>query len=290
VIWRANDEAGQRGIDLNYLSPVLFYRPVEFAGGSPDNMLVGANIKLIIWKDAALYGQFVFNEFKIDELKSNKKWWANKYGFQIGLKSYNFLGIKNLDIQTEYNKVRPFTYTWYQSINNYGHANQELAHSLGASFKENVSILRYRYKRLYIELKNMIAMRGEDKNKIEVFNSGNKQFAVIEDDKIKYYEWVVSYGGDIFKPSGNRYGSHGHEIGQGIRTDILNFSGELSWLINPKTDMNIAIGGLYRTQTKGSYEIIDKYSGNIPIEKATINNYVFFITLRTSLRNLYYDF
>jgi len=291
VMWTENDEAGGRGVDLSYLNPFVFYRPIEFGAGSPDNMLVGANLKIIAWKDAALYGQLIFNEFKLDELRSDKKWWGNKYGFQIGLKSYNFLGINNLDAQTEYNQVRPYTYSHYgvdyvnqssQKItypvsNYYGHANQELMHPLGSNFKENVSILRYRYKRWHIELKNMIAIHGKDKNFAETIK--------IKSDPDVYKTWIVSYGGDIFKSCEDRWGvidrSYGNEIGQGIKTNILNFSGEISWLVNPKTNMNIAIGGRYRKQSNEQGDNFDKYE-NV--------NKLFYITLRTSLRNFYYDF
>ena len=265
VIWAAQDQEGHRGIDMNYLNPFLFYRPVEHGLGSPDNMLVGANLKFIPWKDAAIYGQIVFNEFKFDEIKARNGWWGNKQGFQIGFKSYNFLGLENLDVQTEYNHVRPFTYAHYGSITNYGHLNQELTHPLGASFRENVSILRYRTGRWHLELKSMITRRGEDKNIDETRQLSASQSRT----------WVISYGGDIFKPVGDRYGSHGHEIGQGLSTDIVNLSGEISWLVNPKTNMNIAIGGRYRT-----------HSNEMGNDKTAI----VFVTLRTSLRNFYYDF
>ena len=268
VIWSAEDEIGHRGIEMNYLCPFLFYRPAEFNIGSPDNMLVGANLKVIPWKNAALYGQLIFNEFKLNELKSNEKWWGNKYGFQFGFKYYNVFGIRNLDIQTEYNQVRPFTYTWYSPVNNFGHANQELAHPLGANFKENVSVLRYRWKRWHLELQNMIAMHGKDKNIEET---------VAWDAHEPTKTFIISYGGDIFKSNETppRYGTYGHKIGQGLKTDILNFSGEISWLINPRTNMNIAIGGRYRKESN----IIGDNS-----------NKIFFVTFRTSLRNFYYDF
>ena len=271
VMWYSRDTLGRRGIvDLNYLVPFLFYRPVEFELGSPDNMLVGSNFKAIVWKDAAFYAQLVLNEFNLGELRARNKWWANKYGYQIGFKSYNFLGLRNLDVQTEYNHVRPFTYSHYV-YNYYGHSNQELTHPLGANFRENVSILRYRYKRWHLELKSMIAMRGLDKNFAETKELGTN----------KYETWIISYGGDIFKSCSDRYGSHGHEIGQGIKTNILNFSGEISWLVNPKTNMNIAIGGRYRKQSNEQGDNFDKYE-NV--------NKMFFVTLRTSLRNLYFDF
>ena len=37
IIWEASDSTGTRGFDINYLNPVIFFRPVEFSIGSPDN-------------------------------------------------------------------------------------------------------------------------------------------------------------------------------------------------------------------------------------------------------------
>ena len=44
IIWKAEDSSGYRGFDINYLNPVIFYRPVEFSVGSPDNALLGVNL------------------------------------------------------------------------------------------------------------------------------------------------------------------------------------------------------------------------------------------------------
>src|SRR5262249_19745159 len=52
-------------------------------------------------------------------------------------------GIKNLDLQIEANRVRPFTYSHGDSVATYTHYNQPLAHPLGANFQEFIGIARY---------------------------------------------------------------------------------------------------------------------------------------------------
>jgi hypothetical protein len=59
-------------------------------------------------------------------------------GLQLGAKYINALGIKNLDLQLEYNRVRPFTYSHRDSVANYTHYNQPMAHPLGANFSETI--------------------------------------------------------------------------------------------------------------------------------------------------------
>lgn len=253
VIWTAEDADGYRGLDMNYLVPLIFYRPVEYGLGSPDNMTIGANLKVILWPDATFYGQVVLGEFKLDEILSGDKWWANKQGFQLGFKSYNFLGIDNLDFQAEYNQVRPYTYSHYFAASNYGHFNQELAHPLGANFREGLSVVRYRKGRWHLGIQGMYAMHGRD------------------------FDDQISYGGDIYMDNQkrDRDRTYGNVIGQGLKTTIFNGSGEVSFLINPKNNMNLALGLRHRQFSN------DRESGD---------NTLFYFTLRTSLRNFYYDF
>lgn len=258
VIWAAEDPTGYRGIDFNYLIPTTLYRPIEYGIGSPDNVTIGLNLKLLPWENAALYGQIVINEFKLDEIMSGDKWWANKQGFQLGFKNYNFLNIPNLDFQAEYNQVRPFTYSHYSPITNYGHFNQELAHPLAANFREGISFLSYRLNRWYLNLEGMYAMHGKD-----YYNAEEPE------DK------QISWGGDIFISNMQRYGSHGHFIGQGLKTTIKHAHASVSFLINPKNNMNIGLGIRIRNESNEQYDL---------------TNSLIYFALRTSLKNIYLNF
>lgn len=256
VIWAAEDETGYRGIDMGYIIPVIIYRPAEYSVGSPDNVVMGLNLKYVPWKDAAFYGQFVMNEFKLDEVMSGNKWWANKQGFMLGFKNYNFLGVKNLDVQTEYSQVRPFTYSHYSPITNFGHFNQELAHPLGANFRESISFLKYRWNRWHLNLEAMYAIHGKDDLH---FNDDN----------------FISWGGNIFVSNMLRYDSHGHVIGQGLKTRIIHGAASVSFLINPKNNMNISAGVRMRD-----------YSN----DQQDLRSTMFSLAFRTSLNNFYYNF
>ena len=79
----------------------------------------------------------------LSEIKKNRGWWANKWGIQLGAKYIDAFGISNLDLQIEHNRVRPFTYSHRDSVANYTHYNQPLAHPLGANFREYIGIARY---------------------------------------------------------------------------------------------------------------------------------------------------
>jgi hypothetical protein len=129
--------------DFTYLNPIIFLRLSEQQNGSADNALVGIDAKANIAKRVQLYGQLLLDEFNLSEMRAQSGWWANKYGVQMGAKYINAFGLKNLDLQGELNMVRPFTYSHYDSVANYTHYNQPLAHPLGANFIEAIGIVRY---------------------------------------------------------------------------------------------------------------------------------------------------
>jgi hypothetical protein len=151
--------------ELQYLNPIIFYRSVEHGLGSPDNVLLGPNFKWNLAKRFSIYGEVILDEFLFKELfVNNQGWWANKYGAQIGIKYFNALNIDHLDMQLEYNKVRPFTYSYYDNQRNYTHGFQNLAHPLGANFIEIMAKIRYQPTwKLVLDGRLMYASAGENK-------------------------------------------------------------------------------------------------------------------------------
>jgi hypothetical protein len=179
--------------DFSYLNPVIFYRSIEHQNGSMDNSLAGLDFKLTPVKSVQAYGQLLLDEFNLSEIRAGNQWWANKWGYQFGAHYMNVAGIRNLDLQMEYNRVRPFTYSHRDSVANYTHYNQPLAHPLGANFSEFISILRYQpLPRLRMEAKLVAYRQGRDSS-------------------------ARNYGSNIFLPNVSPYrvGDYGYFIGNG---------------------------------------------------------------------------
>ncbi len=251
VIWQATDTLGNyRGFDWQYLNPIIFLRSVEFSIGSPDNALLGLNLSVIAGKHNVFYGQLLIDEFHIHEIFSGDGFWANKIAFQLGFKTFDPFGVKNLYFQTEYNFVRPYTYSESVPRINYGHYNQPIAHPFGANFWESVNFLRYSYKRFFFSYEFLYSIKGLDPKD-------------------------MNYGGDIYKSYYSRVGEYGNYVGQGIRTRLLYQDLKASFLINPAYNLNFTMGVVFRNMRSDTF---------------TQNTHYFYIGLRTSLRNLYYDF
>ncbi len=256
VIWTNSND---RGFDVNYLNPVIFYRAIEFeTGQDAGNAILGASAKYKWSDDVNFYGQFILDEFSLDDIKGGEKSWKNKYGYQLGAKYYNAFKVKDLMLQVEYNQVRPYTYSHNTVALNYGHNNQPFAHLWGANFKELILIGHYRYKRWFGEAKLVTGLRGFD------FNDGT-------DDS--------SYGGDIYRNYNDRAFDNGVVIGQGIKTKTINASLQGGYLINTASNLKIFTNISYR-------------NFNPEAETASVlNNSTVWINfgLRTDLFNWYFD-
>lgn len=149
--------------DFMYLNPVIFLMPGQQQIGSPDNTMLGIDFKANIAKKIQLYGQVNFDEFFTKTLKEDPKSWNNKYGYQLGLKYIDILGVKNVDLQLELNRVRPFTYSHLDSSSNWTHYNQAFAHPLGANFQEYIAIIKAQpLKRLYLNARAIYYQQGLD--------------------------------------------------------------------------------------------------------------------------------
>jgi hypothetical protein len=155
-------------LSLPLFNPIMY---TSFSDNKNDKSYIGFDAKLNLVKRIQLYGQFMVDKLKTDELKND--WWGNRFGYQLGGKYIDAFGIKNLDVQVETNVVRPFMYASTDSFSSYNHYNQPLAHPLGANFKEYIGIVRYQAtKPLYFEMKFMLYKQGLD----SAVNNVNKNF------------------------------------------------------------------------------------------------------------------
>jgi hypothetical protein len=210
--------------DFGYLNPIIFYRSIEQQSGSFDNSIAGIDFKANVAKKFQFYNQIVIDEFLLSEIKKNRGWWANKWAIQLGAKYIDAFTIKNLDLQLEHNRVRPFTYSHRDSVANFTHYNQPLAHPLGASFSEWIGIARYQpAPKWLINAKLIYYTQGRD--------SSSK-----------------SFGGNIFLPNVPPYrtGDFGYDIGSGWKTNVLYGSLLVSYEL--KENLFIELYALARKQ------------------------------------------
>lgn len=210
--------------DFGYLNPIIFYRSIELQNGSFDNSVAGLDVKANLAKKIQLYGQLCLDEFLLSEITKKNGWWGNKWALQLGAKYVDAFGISNLDLQLEMNRVRPYTYSHRDSVANFTHYNQPMAHPLGANFQEFIGIACYQPAPKWLAVAKLIYyQQGRDSN-------------------------TVSYGSNIFlyNISPPRQGDFGHFVGDGWKTNVLFASFLLSYEL--RENFFLELNALYRKQ------------------------------------------
>ncbi len=246
VVWSGKDSLTRRGYEVGYLNPIIFYRPVEFGLGSPDNELMGfmGSYRL---NRTTIYGQAMLDEFRLKDVLKGNGMWANKQAFQLGVKSLEPFKIRGLFAQAEYNQARPYTYSHYDRMSNWGNYNQPLAHPLGANFREGLVHLRYQQGRWIGDVTVISALYGLD-----------------QDNK--------NYGKDIFKSNNSYVQYYNNTTGQGLRTTLFYSEMECRYVINPAMHLEAVVGLRYRKEKNDQW---------------TQNDQEFTFALRTSIFNRY---
>ncbi len=238
--------------EFQYLNPVIFYRTAEQQVGSPDNALLGFNTKIMAAKNVQLYGQILLDEFKFGEIASSKKWWANKYALQVGAKYFDAFGIKNFDAQLEVNRIRPYTYSYYDSVRDFTNYNQSLAHPNGNNLLEQIIVLRYQpINKLVASLDLIARKQGVD-------TAAN--FAT---------------GGNIYKSSLVREKEYGVTMFSGVPVTTIYANLNLSY--NIMNNLYVDGGVIYRKD-------------NSPINNVAPNSTTAYLGLRLNAKRRKYNF
>ena len=256
IIFSAYDGDYYRGFDLNYINPVIFYRPVEYSQGSADNALMGLTLKAVLKQKHVFYGQFLIDEFLLDEIRKARGWWANKFAIQAGIKSRNLFGIKHLNTLFEFNLIRPFTYSYYEqnpgtaALLNYAHYGIPMAHPAGANLMEQIARISYKKEKWLVVLQMNFLTVGKD--------TGNANF-----------------GQNIFKSYDTRTQDFGNTFLQGEKSSTLHTSLKINYLLVKDADW-IAFASVH------------KYTG----QSNTYNANQIFISagIKTFIRNRYDDY
>lgn len=251
VIFSPDDSVGTDHFRLEYLNPIIFYRAIEQQNGSTDNVLLGFDFKWNALRNFSLYGQFLLDEFVINNIREGNGWWANKFGVQLGGKYVDAFGIANLDLQGEINVIRPFTYSHHTIFGSYSSYKQPIAHALGANLKELAGIARFQpTPRLNLTGKLVFTEVGRD-------TTG------------------VNWGSNILKDYTTREQEYNNTIGQGVSNDILFGSFTASWQVRH----NLFVDGTVVVRQSKS-----------PVAAYTNNTSITSLALRWNIAQRLYDF
>ena len=249
--------AGENGIDAGFLNPIIFYRSLEFnRGEDAGNALIGLTGKYKLNDNISLYSQLMIDEFSFENF-SDMSDWKHKFAYQMGAKYFDAFNVKNLFLQLEYNRARPYTFAHKSPILNYGNYSQPLGHLWGANFWEAIAIARYKKDRWSGTAKFILGKKGFDL-----------------DDQ------AVSFGGDLYQSYEDRTGDTGVDVNQGNTANIFIADLQANYLINPSNNTNLFASLSYR-----------KFSPETAIVASPSGSNVWFsVGLKADLFNWYFDF
>jgi hypothetical protein len=254
VTWIAKDTNFNRGFDFQYLNPLIFMRPSEFAVGSPDNAMVGFNLKYKIYKKGFIYGQLALDDIYLKKsADAHQQFYGNKYSLQLGIWNKDIFNVTGLSYRLEWNGVRPYVYGHGVGGNislNYTHYYQSLTEPFGANFNEFISLFNYAKGRWYGTLENLYTIRGE--------NPG-----------VPYNNGEDLWGGEEGVPT------YGSKTMQGIKTKYFYNQLTAGYLINPANRLGVEASIAYRSRKSSIVNESEVY---------------FSFGIKTSLYNLYHDF
>jgi len=236
-------------IQLNSLNPLLFSSLIQNGLDTKNNVLLGADFSVKVCNYLMVYGQFMADNIDLKKTTS----FNNKTGYQAGFRLFDLLKIKNLNVQGEFNTIRPYAYAHRKPFQSYTHYNQPLAHTLGANFKEVLGFINYRYKRIFVQGRYSLAEIGTDSSESH-------------------------WGQNIFLPdhlAEYTATSTINQTGQGLKAKISHQDFYLSYILNPVTRLNMVVGISNRIQKIQGQNSATQY---------------FYLGLRTSFTNIYYDF
>jgi hypothetical protein len=229
-------------------------RPLEFDIGSPDNAMIGMNLKYKIYKKGFMYGQIALDDINIKKsFDEHKQFYGNKYALQLGIWNKDIFNVAGLSYRFEWNSVRPYTYGHGVGDNislNYTHYYQSLTDPFGANFNEFISLFNYTNKRWYGILENLYTIRGE--------NPG-----------LPYNNGENLWGGEEGVPP------FGSTTGQGIKTKYSYNQLTGGYLINPANRLSIQADIIYRSRNSSM---------------VTQSEWYFKIGIKTNIYNLTQDF
>ena len=210
VVYQIKDTLYNRGFEVEYLNPFLFFRPQEYNIGSADNILLGTEFQYSFKQktlnkgrsNTKVYFQILIDDFLLSAFRARNGWWANKYGFNIGLNTIfdrkDTLGkfISKKSYTLDLTLMRPYIFSQTNPGIVYGNQGLPISHPLGSNFVEVFQRFEW------------------------IPNKMNVRYDVFLQAYIKGTDSLglktTSYGGDIFKSYSKHPYEFNNRIGQGI--------------------------------------------------------------------------
>jgi len=218
----ADDQGNRHGFDVNYINPILFLRSLAPSGAIPDHTLAGFNAKYKVLDKTTVYGQLMF-----DQSASTNT--SPRNAFQLGFRGADLLKVNSLNYLFEFNTATPYTYSNQYPIVNYVNLTSQWHILLALILKRVLGIMT-------IPLANLIFR------------------AQLNYAKYGLNTATVNYGKDITLADNALLPPANGGTGQGISTTLKYAEGTVAYMLNPKYNLRVEVGGILRQEKQRAYQ------------------------------------
>ena len=133
---------GDRGPQLTYLNPIMFYWAAQSYQGDKDNLMMGIDFDVHPGNGTKFYLSYVVDDLKKLRIFSDD--FANKFSLQAGFLWTDPLHVDDTDFRVDYTRIEPWIYTHKFPINTFRHFDQSLGHPLGPNAEQWATTLVHR--------------------------------------------------------------------------------------------------------------------------------------------------
>lgn len=197
-----------RGIELGYFNPLIFYKFIEQSLQDRDNAIFSFEGQLNFIPDWEIQASVILDEvFDLHDFDD----WANKTAYQLGAFWYSPFGIDDLSWIGEFTRIRPYVYTHRFDKSRHTIFGTVLGHTAGPNSEQYFTQLAYNFSdRLRGEVSYKLIRSGEN-----VYdNQGNM---------------LINYGGDPQFAHEITGGPEFVKLLDGIRIDNHIYKAKIRW-------------------------------------------------------------
>ncbi|MBN1352909.1 hypothetical protein JXJ21_26200 [candidate division KSB1 bacterium] len=133
---------GNRGIEFQYLNPLMPYHVAEHHLGDLDNNTMGFDIAAFPLQNLKTYFELFLDDYTLS--KNPFTYYGNKFAFLAGGAWVDPFGLENSEFRLEYARLEPWVYTHKDTINIYENYNQSIGHWLGPDADDWFAEINYR--------------------------------------------------------------------------------------------------------------------------------------------------
>jgi len=181
---------GDRGLEIAYLNPIMFYRSSEHYLGDMDNATMSLDFNWVPFNRYKIYGEFFLDDIRVKKIGT--KWYGNKFAYLGGIFITDPFKLKDTETFFEYARIKPFVYTHHYPINVYKHFSTPLGYFAGPNTEDYFFLFRkYFSRRSKVSFEFEILKHGTNYPEKNIGGDINRPYLPGDPRYVEFLEGIV---------------------------------------------------------------------------------------------------